>query len=56
MGMSDAPVYSLAQSLNEIPPNKSEMVDSPDPPKQGTEEADILSKSGGTCPILPCLH
>lgn len=44
MDMFDAPVYSLAQSLNEIPPNKSEMVDSPGPPKQGTEEADILSK------------
>jgi hypothetical protein len=56
MDMFDALAYPLAQSLNEIPPNKSEMVDSPGPPKQGTEEADLLSKSGETCPILPCLH
>ena len=45
MDMFGALVYSLAQSLNEIPPNKSETVDSPDLPKQDTGEADLLSKS-----------
>ena len=45
MDMFGAPVYSPAQLLNEIPPNKSETVDSPDPPKQDTGEADLLSKS-----------
>lgn len=45
-----------AQPPNETPSNKSEMADSPGPPKQGAEEADLLSKSGETCPILPCLH
>lgn len=44
MDMFNAPVYSPAQSPNETPSNKSEMVDSPGPPKQGTEEADLLSK------------
>ncbi|OCK98210.1 uncharacterized protein K441DRAFT_655180 [Cenococcum geophilum 1.58] len=44
MDMFNAPLYSPAQPPNETPSNKSEMADSPGPPKQGAEEADLLSK------------